>query len=193
MTLRRTSFPALLLAASALAPSAAAPQGFSSPAAGVLQPKSYVSLQPVPRGRLFEIAVVAKITPGYHVNAHQPAEDYLIPTRITAELPAGVRLVETTYPRGIMRKFQFSETALRVYENSFTVRMKLRASATAPMGPQKIPLTIQYQACTQEMCLQPAKVAATAEIDVAAEDTPALSANPAIFSPRARAKAPAQR
>src|SRR5580693_7277643 len=68
------------------------------PAASVLQPQAYVSLQPVPRGRLFQIAVVAKISPGFHINAHMPSEDYLIPTKVTAELPPGVLLVETTYP-----------------------------------------------------------------------------------------------
>src|ERR1700686_2332233 len=76
------------------------------PAASVLQPQAYVSMEPVPRGRLFEIAVVAKITPGFHVNAHEPSEEYLIPTKVTAELPPGVVLVETTYPRGGVRAFR---------------------------------------------------------------------------------------
>jgi thioredoxin:protein disulfide reductase len=151
-------------------------------AASVLQPQAYVSLQPVPRGHAFEIAVVAKISPGFHINAHEPSEDYLIPTKVLADLPLGIALVETTYPRGVMRAFRFSKTPLRVYEGSFTVKMKLRAEAGAPLGPRKIGLTVGYQACNQDACLPPTKIPATAEVEIASVDTPARPANTNIFS-----------
>jgi thiol:disulfide interchange protein DsbD len=163
------------------------------PAASVLQPQAYVSIEPVPRGRVFEIAVVAKITPGFHVNAHEPSEEYLIPTKVTADLPPGVVLVETTYPHGVMRAFRFSKTPLRVYETSFTVRMKLRAGAAAPLGGQKIGLIVGYQACNQDACLPPTKVPAAAQLEIAAADTPAHPANGNIFSPTRELKFPSQR
>jgi len=152
------------------------------PAASVLQPQAYVSLQPVPRGRSFEIAVVAKISPGFHINAHVPSEDYLIPTKVMADLSPGVFLVETTYPRGVMRAFRFSKTPLRVYEGSFTVRMKLRANGSAPIGPQKIGLTVGYQACNQDACLPPTKLSVAADLEIAAVDTPAHPVHTDIFS-----------
>jgi thiol:disulfide interchange protein DsbD len=162
------------------------------PAASVLQPQAYVSIQPVPRGHAFEIAVVAKISPGFHINAHEPSEDYLIPTKVTADLPPGVRVVETTYPRGVMRAFRFSKTPLRVYEGSFTVKMKLRAESAAPLGPKKIGLTIGYQACNQDACLPPTKIPATAELEIAEVDTPTHPANPSIFSAAPAVKSPSQ-
>jgi thioredoxin:protein disulfide reductase len=161
---------------------AAAQESAYPPAAKVLQPQAYVSLQPVPRGRAFEIAVVAKISPGFHINAHMPSEDYLIPTKVTADLPPGVLLVETTYPRGVMRAFRFSKTPLRVYEGSFTVRMKLRASGAAPLGPQKLGLMVGYQACNQDACLPPTKLPVTADLEIAAVDTPAHPVHADIFS-----------
>ncbi len=162
-------------------------------AASVIQPKAYVSLQPVPRGRSFDVAVVAKIAPGFHVNAHEPSESYLIPTKVTAGLPPGVLVVETSYPHGVMRKFQFSTTPLRVYEDTFTVRIRLRAASAAALGPQKIALTVAYQACTQDTCLPPANVPAVAAIEVAAADAPAYPANPAIFSAGPAPKFPTPR
>jgi thioredoxin:protein disulfide reductase len=180
-------------AAIALITMALAAQDMPYPAAAsVLQPQAYVSLQPVPRGHSFEIAVVAKISPGFHINAHEPSEDYLIPTKITTDLPLGVALVETTYPRGVMRAFRFSKTPLRVYEGSFTVKMKLRAEAGAPLGPKKIGLTVGYQACNQDACLPPTKIPTAAEVEIAAVDTPTHPANPDIFS-ATPAKSPAQR
>jgi thiol:disulfide interchange protein DsbD len=176
--LARIAFLALIVfAVNATAQDTAIP-----PASSVLQPQAYVSLQPVPRGRAFEIAVVAKISPGFHINAHVPSEDYLIPTKITADLSPGVFLVETTYPRGVMRAFRFSKTPLRVYEGSFTVRMKLRANGTAPLGPQKIGLTVGYQACNQDACLPPTKLSVAADLEIAAVDTPAHPAHTDIFS-----------
>ena len=173
----------VFLALAALIVSSASAQDSAYPAAAsVLQPQAYVSLQPVPRGRAFEIAVVAKISPGFHINAHVPSEDYLIPTKILADLSPGVFLVETTYPRGVMRAFRFSKTPLRVYEGSFTVLMKLRANGTAPLGPQKIGLTVGYQACNQDACLPPTKVAVTADLEIAAVDTPTHSVHADIFS-----------
>ncbi len=177
----------VLLAAIALAQDNPYP-----PAASVLQPQAYVSIQPVPRGHAFEIAVVAKISPGFHINAHEPSEDYLIPTKIMADLPPGIALVETTYPRGVMRAFRFSKTPLRVYEGSFTVKMKLRAESAAPLGPKKIGLTIGYQACNQDACLPPTKIPATAELEIAEVDTPTRPANPSIFSSVPAVKSPAQ-
>jgi thiol:disulfide interchange protein DsbD len=162
------------------------------PAASVLQPQAYVSLQPVPRGHAFEIAVVAKISPGFHINAHEPSEEYLIPTKIQAELPPGISLVETSYPRGVMRAFRFSKTPLRVYEGSFTVKMKLRAESAAPLGSKKIGLTIGYQACNQDACLPPTKIPATAELEIAEVDTPARPANAGIFSNAPTVKFPSQ-
>lgn len=173
---------AALIAVAALAVRASAQNGDLPAASSVLQPQAYVSLQPVPRGRAFEIAVVAKISPGFHVNAHQPSEDYLIPTKITADLLPGIFVVESTYPRGVMRAFRFSQTPLRVYESSFTVMMKLRANESAPIGSQKLPLTVAYQACNQDACLPPTKIQLTADLEIAAVDTPPHPVHPEIFS-----------
>jgi thiol:disulfide interchange protein DsbD len=157
-------------------------------AASVLQPQAYVSLQPVPRGHAFEVAVVAKISPGFHINAHVPSEDYLIPTKVTAELPVGLFVVETNYPRGVMRAFRFSKTPLRVYEGTFTVLMKLRTNGSAPIGPQKINLTVGYQACNQDACLPPTKIPVVAELEIAAADAAAKPAHAEIFSTNSTAK-----
>jgi thiol:disulfide interchange protein DsbD len=162
------------------------------PAASVLQPQAYVSIQPVPRSHAFEIAVVAKISPGFHINAHEPSEDYLIPTKIMVDLPPGIALVETTYPRGVMRAFRFSKTPLRVYEGSFTVMMKLRTASAAPLGPKKIGLTIGYQACNQDACLPPTKIPAIAELEIAEADTPTRPLNPSVFSAAPPVKLPSQ-
>ena len=61
-------------------------------AASIVKPQVYVSLQPVPRGKEFQVAIVAEIARGYHMNSHKPTDPYLIPTTLTPQLPTGFQL-----------------------------------------------------------------------------------------------------
>lgn len=158
-----------------------AAQDLPSPAA-VASPRAYVSLQPVPRNHEFEIAVVVRIMAGFHMNANKVSLDYLIPTTLTATLPAGFKEIETSYPEGKTLKLGFSDTPLSVYTDSFTVRMKLSAGSDAPLGKQSLPFSLRYQACNDTSCLPPVKVPVTAAIEVAPAGAKARAMSPEIFS-----------
>lgn len=151
------------------------------PAKDVVKPKACVSLDKVPRGRAFDVAVVAEIMSGFHVNSNKPSEDYLIPTQLLPELPAGYKILATTYPPGKLTKFEFSEKKLSVYEGTFTLRMKIQAPAGAPLGATKLPLTLRYQACNDSACLPPVKIPVPLEIEIVAANAPARPAHLEIF------------
>jgi cytochrome c biogenesis DsbD-like protein len=168
------------------APSSAAGQTGVPRANTLVTPSAYVSLRPVPRSRTFEIAVVLKVREGFHVNAHQVLEEYLIPTEVSAELPAGFRLIGIAYPKGTLRKFEFSESKLNVYEGSVTVRMKVEALGSAPLGLQSLPLKVRYQACSNEACFPPVNLPVTAELQVAERGAAARAVHAEIFSPGSR-------
>jgi hypothetical protein len=173
----------LLLAAALLAPLGAAAQGGIPRPETVVTPRSYVSHEPVPRGREFEIAVVADIRKGFHINANKVLQDYLIPTSLEAELPKGFRLVEADYPPGKLWKFDFSPEELLVYEGRVTLRLKLEAAADAPLGTVKLPLRLRYQACNDTMCLPPVRKTFDVEFDVAAAGAKTQPLHPQIFTP----------
>src|SRR5437899_12879664 len=82
----------------------------------VVKPQVYASLDPAGRGSSFQIAVVMKIRPGFHVNAREKSEDYLIATDLKAELPAGFNSSEVVYPKGKLETFTFSKKLLNVYQ-----------------------------------------------------------------------------
>jgi Disulphide bond corrector protein DsbC len=147
----------------------------------VVSPHTYVSLSPLPRGRAFQIAVVLKIRPGFHVNAREVLEDYLIPTDLSAEALPGFRMVSSSYPRGVLRKLPFSKTPLNVYEGNATLRMKFEALASAPLGPQKLLFRLHYQACSDELCLPPVSVPIEVSLEVAPAGTPARPVHPEVF------------
>ncbi len=153
-------------------------------AGSVVEPHVYVSLAPVPRGRTFEIAVVANIRSGFHLNAHKVLQDYLIPTSLEAELPPGFCVLATSYPSGVLRKFKFSATKMAVYEGNATVRMKLQVPADAPLGALKLPLALHYQACNEEACLPPVKIPLVADLQIAAAGAASHATFGEIFAPR---------
>jgi hypothetical protein len=153
-----------------------------SPSA-VVKPVAYVSLEPVPRGKEFQIAVVAEIARGFHINSHKPSVQYLIATTLTAQLRPGFQLQDTIYPDGRLEKFSFSPNKpLDVYTGTVTFRLRLAASADAALGLATIPVTLRYQACNNTTCLQPVKVPVEVKLEVAASGAKSRAVHPEVFS-----------
>jgi len=170
---------ALLMALAATLPSG--PSEVPS-AREVVSPTAFVSRDPVGRGDSFQLAVVAKIRTGFHINARQPSADYLIPTELRAELPAGFRAAgDVSYPQGELHTFAFTKTPLNVYQDTVVFRLPLTALAGAPLGAQKIPLKLRYQACSNEVCLPPVTLNVEAAVTVAATSGDSRPAHPELF------------
>ena len=94
----------------------------------------------------FEIKIT--IADGWHVNAHLPLDDYLVPTSLTQD---GSAIIDTIYPSGTIKSLSFDEAPLALYEGAFSLRSKKFEGAMVP--PRKIMLT--FQACSDEVCLPP--------------------------------------
>lgn len=181
----RTAFAlsSVMLFASMALPARAKAQATPMNAKDVVKAKPFVSLDRVPRGKEFEVAIVVNIVDGYHMNSHHPLDTYLIPTTLTAKVPEGLKLVNTIYPPGRDKKFPFSPTKpLNVYTGSVTLRMKLRAEPTAKLGSTTIPVTLRYQACNNSACLPPVKIPVDVPVDVASAGASSHPANRQVFS-----------
>jgi len=149
----------------------------------VVAPTAYVSFDPVARGAAFQVAVVMKIRPGFHVNAREVTADYLIPTDLRAEVPAGFKLGDLIYPKGTLQTFTFSKNKpLNVYSGSVTLRLSLTALPDAPLGAQHLPLKLRYQACSTEICLPPVTLNLDVTVNVTADASAAKPAHSEIFS-----------
>jgi len=144
--------------------------------------EAFASHDPVARGMSLQVAVVMKIRPGFHVNAREVTEDYLIPTDLRFELPAGFKLGTVSYPKGTLKTFSFSKNKqLNVYTDSVVIRMPLTVLTGAPLGPQHLALKLHYQACSNEICLPPVTKDVDATINVVASSADAKPANQQVF------------
>lgn len=147
----------------------------------VVSPAAYVSMDPVGRGGTFQIAVVLKIRKGFHLNAREKSEEYLIATDLQVNPLAGFKPGDVSYPKGQLRRFAFSKTPLNVYEDTVTLRVLVTALADAPLGEQRIPMKIRYQACSHELCLPPVRLDVEAKINVAAAANASRPVHPELF------------
>lgn len=155
--------------------------GLPDPSA-IVKPHTYVSLEPTPRGKEFQAAVVVEIARSFHMNSHKPSETYLIPTTLTAEAPAGIKLLDTIYPPGKLEKFAFSPTKpLDVYTGSVTLRLRLALASDAPIGTMTIPAKLRYQACNDVACLRPVTVPVNVQLKVAEAGAKSQAAHAEIF------------
>ncbi|MEW6272450.1 MAG: cytochrome c biogenesis protein CcdA [Thermodesulfobacteriota bacterium] len=112
-------------------------------------------IEPDPQGGA-RVVAVADVARGYHVNAHRPSEDFLIPTELTLA-SRGVAFDEPQYPTPTAQRFAFAgDEPLLVYAGRFEI---VARAASAPAEP--VELRLRYQACDDERCLPPATALAT--------------------------------
>jgi len=115
-------------------------------------------------GTTARLVAIADVEPGWHLQAHVPTFDYLIPTVLTIEAPPGWPGATVAYPQPEMYRFGFAEEELAVYQGRvrFFVDQPVPADAA---GEVTLRATLRYQACDDRQCLPP--VERTAEVSVA--------------------------
>lgn len=147
-----------LVAALLSASSAAGVAAQSLPSKRPPDPATLLKVAPRVETRAAGDAVLhldADLAHEWHVNSHEPSEEYLIATQVTLDPSSGVRFGEAHYPAGVERKFSFSQKPLSVYEGSFTIDVPFTFEGTLPALSGKI----EYQACNDTSCLAPTSVA----------------------------------
>ncbi|MGR9098967.1 MAG: DUF255 domain-containing protein [Gammaproteobacteria bacterium] len=95
------------------------------------------------------------IAPNWHINAHRPLQEYLIPTSIGLagnDEENDWRLETVSYPKPLKKKLRFQKERLALYEGKIKIRAKLgKPENPAPL----IPLQLRLQACSDNICLPP--------------------------------------
>jgi thiol:disulfide interchange protein DsbD len=124
--------------------------------AAVVSPAAPISLE---AGKTVEGSLVVRIRPGYHINSNKPAEQYLIPTKLTWNT-AGVE-TEVTYPESELFMSEFSTEAMLVFSGEIEFKTKFKAPAKLPTGLTELAGTLRYQACTDKACLAPTSLDVT--------------------------------
>ena len=119
-----------------------------------------------------KLAVIAQIAAGYHINAHKPTLDYLIPTELKLDTSPEFTVKSVVYPQGAPKKFEFSDVPLSVYEGNVVVGALLQSGKTVPAGTYTLKAKFAYQACNDHACLAPTGVPLSVTIRIVPRNVP---------------------
>lgn len=93
-----------------------------------------------------------QVVDGFHVNSHTPKSELLIPTKLSLQPAAGVKVEPLVYPAGSSYSFSFDPSEkLDVYSGAFMVELPVTAEA----GRHTINGMLHYQACDHAACYPP--------------------------------------
>ncbi|WP_456389644.1 protein-disulfide reductase DsbD domain-containing protein, partial [Profundibacter sp.] len=93
------------------------------------------------------LVLTVKMREGWHINAHEPLEDYLIGMELAV---SDAPVDQATYPEAEVKELGFSETPLALYEKPFVLTVPLGVVGTGPVRAQ-----LTLQACNDQVCLPP--------------------------------------
>ncbi|HSG38611.1 MAG TPA: protein-disulfide reductase DsbD domain-containing protein, partial [Thermoanaerobaculia bacterium] len=111
-----------------------------------------------------KVAALVTVDPGWHVNSNKPTFEYLIPTVLDLELPAGWPQETVQYPPGELQSFSFEKQPLAVYDGSVVILTNLAVPAGTAEGTYPVRASLRFQACNDSQCLPP--VTAESEIQL---------------------------
>jgi len=128
-----------------------------------------------------KLAVIAQVAAGYHVNAHKPTLDYLIPTELKMEPSEQFVVKSVVYPAGMPKKFEFSDAPLSVYQGSVVVGAVLHTARDLAPGTYTVKGKLAYQACSDHACLPPTSVPLAVAIRIVAPNIPLKPVESDVF------------
>lgn len=124
----------------------------------ILKIKTCISKSGIHPGETFKVAVAATISPGWHIHAHELVDEFLIPTELTLEGKEKIEIIKYSYPEPRMEKFEYSESALQIYDGEVILGALVKADASIELGSHKIKGSLNFQACDSRSCLPPKKI-----------------------------------
>ena len=156
---------------------------FAQSSARVVKLQGFLSLDAIRAGDSFRVAVVLQITPGYHINAHVPTLENLIPTTVTFTPPPGIHIANPQYPPPTLQTFAFSpESPLAVYQEEPAAIADAVAESSLQPGGLSIKAKVRVQACNDKQCLAPSDLNLDIPLLAVGKGTTTHGINSEVFS-----------
>lgn len=134
------------------------------------------------KGESVQLALEVDISKGWHINSHEPLEDFLIATRTDFQVQEGLTRGRTYYPEAHLYDFDFSESEVAVYEGTTHIITSLSVDETFSGDSLTVSGTLKYQACNNTSCLPPQEYDFAASLPVAEDQSEIQSLNSDIFA-----------
>lgn len=99
--------------------------------------------------------IILNIKDGWHINADEPLDQYLTPTKVVFKDLGNIEVEKIKYPPPIMMKLDFSDTDLVLYEDQTIIEVVLKIKDIKKTLDKSIQGELQFQPCNNQTCLFP--------------------------------------
>ncbi len=120
----------------------------------------------VKRGASFTEKVPLHLKAGFHCNSNTPADEYLIPLKLTWTAGGPAQAGAVVYPKPQMENYAFSQKPVSVFSGTFVLETKFTVPASAKTGLTTINGKLRYQACNERECLPPKTLDVQVPVDI---------------------------
>jgi thiol:disulfide interchange protein DsbD len=151
----------------------------------IVQVEAYASHEHIHPGDSFQLAIVATVKPGFHINGSRPLDEFLIPTTLKFDEINDVAFSPVSYPVAEHESFSFSNDKMAVYAGKVSFFSYGRLSDDVSPGDIRISGLLNYQACNDQSCLMPRSVRFEIPLKVVETTEPVKLVNQRVFEQKA--------
>jgi hypothetical protein len=121
-------------------------------------------------GKPAKAEIHLKVGSGFHINSNKPTSDLLIPTAIEFAPNPRIKVGKVEYPAGQDFKIPIApDEKLSVYAGDVKIVAPFIVVRATPAGTYNLKATLTYQACSDNSCFPPKKVALDVPVNVASK------------------------
>jgi hypothetical protein len=134
-----------------------------------------VTVAPIPlvtatRTEQTKVEVDFRVATGFHINSNTPKSEFLIPTKLSMDVPTDITLGKTEYPAGQDLSFPFQpDEALNVYTGDFAITLNVHPLHSVVPGKYVMHGVLRYQACDNAQCFPPKSLPVSFDVKVVKE------------------------
>ncbi len=154
---------------------------WAQPAGPAVTVKTLTDTDGVHPGDAGRAAVLVTIAEGWHVNAHEPLDEFLVPTSLRLTEPADLTAVEVVYPEPAELAFSWSDEVILVYGGTFVIGVAVAIPEDLEPGTVAVKGVVRYQACNDATCAAPTTLEFEIPFDVVSQTQAVAPQHAGVF------------
>ncbi len=103
----------------------------------------------------FQVQILFNIEEDWHINSHEPLEDYYIPAQIVLDIHEAVELVSIVFPEPKILELESLGGKSSVFDGALPIILNLKSIKSDFSGEYIFSGRFSYQGCNNNICLIP--------------------------------------